>query len=124
METAMGMNGRIFGATLVVLAACGGERQPEAAPQADTAGPSFAAATAPPVLLMCGADTVSVQGTEQELQLHVNGETFNVLLSPSASGAKYQVAGDSTTFYWNQGQKGLVQVRGDLMPECELVPGV
>ena len=120
----MGMNGRIFGATLVVLAACGGERQPEAAPQADTAGPSFAAATAPPVLLMCGADTVSVQGTEQELQLHVNGETFNLLLSPSASGAKYQVAGDSTTFYWNQGQKGLVQVRGDLMPECELVPGV
>ena len=120
----MRVNGRIIGAGMLVLIACGGEKQPEATPHADTGGASVAAASAPSVLLMCGADTVSVQGTEAELQLHVNGETFRVLLSPSASGARYQVADDSTTFYWNHGQKGLVQVRGDLMPECELVPGI
>jgi membrane-bound inhibitor of C-type lysozyme len=81
-----------------------------------------APASARSVLLLCGADTVSVQGSESELQLHVHGETFNVSLSPSDSGAKYQVAGDSTTFYWNQGARGLIQVRGELMPECETLP--
>jgi hypothetical protein len=119
----MRMNGWILTPAVVLLAACGGEKRPESGPQADTAGPSMAAAAAPPVLLLCGADTVSVQGTEAELQLHVKGETFLVRLSPSPSGAKYQVAGDSTTFYWNHGATGLIQVRGELMPECEMVPG-
>ena len=111
----------VIGAT-AFLGACGGEKRPEAAPQADSAGSSTAVAAAPPVILLCGADTVSVQGTEAELQLHVHGETFPVKLSPSASGTKYQVAGDSTTFYWNHGATSLVQVRGDLMPQCEMVP--
>jgi membrane-bound inhibitor of C-type lysozyme len=74
------------------------------------------------MLLLCGADTASVQGTHAELQLNVSGESFLVQLVPSGSGAKYQVAGDSTTFYWNQGARGLIQVRGELMPECETLP--
>ena len=120
-ETVMRIPWR-FVAASVLLGACGGEKRPEAGPQADTAGPSTTVAAAPPVILLCGPDTVSVQGSEAELQLHVHGETFQVKLSPSASGAKYQVAGDSTTFYWNEGVTSLVQVRGDLMPQCEMVP--
>lgn len=107
----------------LLLIACGGERQAEAAPQADPAGSSPTTAAAPSILLLCGPDTVSVQGTGADLRLHVGGETFALRLSPSASGAKYQVAGDSTTFYWNHGATGLVQVRGDLMPECETLLG-
>ena len=120
-ETAMRTPWRVVGAT-VLLGACGGEKRPEAVPQADAPTRSTTVAAAPPVILMCGADTVSVQGTQSELQLHVHGETFQVKLSPSASGAKYQADADSTTFYWNQGATSLVQVRGDLMPQCEMVP--
>lgn len=108
----------------ILLAGCGEARRPEAGPHADTAAASVTvSATAPMMILLCGADTVSVQGTEDELQLHVNGESFQVKRSPSASGAKYQVADDSTTFYWSHGATSQVQVRGELMPECETVPG-
>ena len=114
---------RSIGAALAFLAACGGEPKGEAAIQADTAAPAQATAAPPSTVLLCGADTVSVQGASEEIQLHVRGETFPLRLTPSASGAKYQVASDSTTFYWNHGDRSLVQVRGDLMPECEMVPG-
>jgi membrane-bound inhibitor of C-type lysozyme len=108
---------------IILLAACGGEKRPEAGPPADSTNPLPVAATTTSVLLLCGADTVRVQGSDTEVQLHAHGETFRVVLTPSASGAKYQVADDSTTFYWNHGATSLVQVRGDLMPECEVVPG-
>ena len=106
----------------VLLAACGREQGRESGSRADTAESSATVAASHPVVLLCGADTISVQGTSPDLQLHVNGETFQVKLSPSASGARYQVSDDSTTFYWNQGATSLVQVRGDLMPGCEIVP--
>ena len=113
-----------FLTTTILLAACGGQKLPEADPPPGSAVPPAASAAAPSVLLLCGADTVSVQGTGDELKLHVQGETFLVRRTASASGAKYQVEGDSTTFFWNHGTRARVQVRGDLMPECETVPGM
>ena len=109
------------GATML-LVGCGGEKRQDTAPPADSTSPSTVTAATATTLLLCGADTVSVQGSASEFQLHVHGETVQVVLTPSASGAKYQVAGDSTTFYWNHGATSLVQVRGDLMPQCEMVP--
>ena len=108
--------------TTMLLATCGGEKRPEAAPPADNASASTATTTTASFLLLCGADTVSVRGSETEVELNAQGETFALVHTPSASGAKYQVAGDSTTFYWNHGATSLVQVRGDRMPECETVP--
>jgi len=108
-------------ALLVLIAACGKDKQPEAPPEAAVvAAPG--GATSRPSLLACGGDTVRVFGARDTLQVHALGEEFTVGLVPSASGAKYQVAGDSTTFYWNQGGRGLVQIRGELLPECEIVP--
>ena len=119
----MSLNSRsIIPAVVLLLAACGGEKQRDAAPQADSAGPATTIATSAPIVFLCGADTVSVQGSADQVRLHVHGETFLVSLTPSASGARYQVADDSTTFYWNQGATSLVQVRGELMPQCEMVP--
>ena len=109
-------------AATILLVACAGEKPPEAAPQGDSTATSTATATTASLILLCGADTVSVRGSAAEVQLHAKGETFLVALTPSASGAKYQVADDSTTFYWNQGATSLVQVRGELMPQCEMVP--
>ena len=105
---------------LVLFAGCGKDKQPE--PPAEAATTTSSTATARPVLLACGGDTVRVLGARDTLQLNVDGDLFTVVLVPSASGARYQVAGDSTTFYWNQGTRGLVQVRGELLPECEMVP--
>lgn len=105
---------------LVLFAACSKDKQPEAPPEVATTTSSTA--TSRPVLLACGGDTVRVLGAGDTLQLNVDGDLFTVGLVPSASGARYQVPGDSTTFYWNQGTRGLVQVHGELLPECDLVP--
>src|SRR5262245_36750565 len=121
-ETAVRISWHLIGAA-ILLAACGEGKPPEAAPPADSAASSSVTATSASLILLCGADTVSVQGSAAEVQLHVKGETFLVALTPSASGAKYQAADDSTTFYWNHGATSLVQVRGEQMPECEMVPG-
>ena len=108
---------------LVVSAACGAEKKADAAGEAGTPSSSIAAAASKSALLACGGDSVRVQGAREDtLQLNVHGEDFVVGLVPSASGAKYQVPGDSSTFYWNHGARALVQVRGDLLPECDLVP--
>ena len=73
----------LSGAALLLLQACGGERKADAA----AAEPAAAAAN-PAVLLLCGGDTISVQGSRDTLQLNVSGESFIVALVPSASGVR------------------------------------
>jgi membrane-bound inhibitor of C-type lysozyme len=102
---------------------CGGEKKAKSDSPAGAEPVEAAGATTPAVLLLCGADTISVQGGRGDtLQLNVNGESFLVGLVPSGSGARYQSASDTGTFFWNQGQRALVQVRGEALPECELIP--
>jgi membrane-bound inhibitor of C-type lysozyme len=109
---------------LAALVACGGAKQDESSPRADTATASTAPTASPSIVMLCGADTISVAGAPGDtLQLHVSGETFTVSLVPSASGAKYQAGADTSTFYWNQGNQALVQVHGDPLPACESIPG-
>jgi len=110
-------------ATLIVaLAGCGG-KQAESGIQADTVSVSRPATRGPVTIMLCGADTISVAGPPADtLQLNVQGETFTVSLVPSASGARYQAGTDSTTFYWIHGSQATVQIRGDALPECEVVP--
>lgn len=113
----------LSGTALTLLMSCGGEKKAETDAQAGAEPVAAAGATSPAVLLLCGADTISVQGTRGDtLQLNVSGESFVVGLVPSASGARYQSASDTGTFYWNHGQRALVQVRGEALPECELIP--
>jgi membrane-bound inhibitor of C-type lysozyme len=113
----------LAGTGLILLMACGGEKKGGAGTQAGEETSSIAAGVTPATLLLCGADTISVQGApEDTLQLNVNGESFVVALVPSASGAKYQAA-DTSTFYWNHGNRAQVQVRGEAFPECDLLPG-
>ena len=111
-------------AVLCLLAACAGEKQADSGIPADTASTTVVTAGAPPVTMLCGADTISVQGasTDSILQLHVLGETFLVGRVPSGSGAKYQAGSDTSTFYWNHGGQSLVQVRGEAFPQCEMIP--
>ena len=108
---------------LAALAACRRPRQDESSTRADTAA-SMVTTGSRPIVMLCGADTISVAGAPADtLQLHVSGETFTVTLVPSASGAKYQAGADTSTFYWNQGNQSLVQIRGDALPACEPIPG-
>jgi membrane-bound inhibitor of C-type lysozyme len=112
----------LAGAGLILLIGCG-EKKAETETQAAAEPAAAAAATSPPVLLLCGADSISVQGAREDtLQLNVHGESFVVALVPSASGAKYQAVADTGTFYWNHGNRALVQVRGEALPECDLIP--
>lgn len=113
----------LSGAVLILLMGCGGEKKAETETQAGADAVPAAAPTSPSVLLLCGADSISVQGApEDTLQLNVDGESFVVALVPSASGAKYQAAADTGTFYWNHGNRALVQIRGQALPECDLIP--
>lgn len=111
-------------AVLAALAACSGAKQDESTARADTVTARASTTGSPSVIMLCGADTISVAGAPADtLQLHVSGETFTVTLVPSASGAKYQAGADTSTFYWNQGNQALIQIRGDALPACDPLPG-
>ncbi len=115
---------RMIGIGFVTLmAACSADPKAGSTPRIDA--PRVAtAADAAAFLLLCGADTVSVTGVREDtLALHVQGETFKVHHVPSASGARYQAAADTGTGFWSQGDRAMVQVRGESLPECEMIVG-
>lgn len=116
--------GRMIGITLMTLmAACSAEPKAGSPPQND-APPAATAAGASTFFMLCGADSVSVTGAREDtLELHVQGETFKVHHVPSASGTRYVASADTGTVFWSQGDRALVQVRGQSLPECEMIVG-
>jgi heat shock protein HslJ/membrane-bound inhibitor of C-type lysozyme len=86
------------------------------APRAPAASPRPASPIT--ATLTCGADqvTVAIQGDTARLTL--GQQTWAMTQVRTASGAKYEVADDSTTSYWNKGQGGVLTVKGKAYPEC------
>lgn len=106
----------------LTMAACGGRA--EAGDRSHGTAAPAAGEEAPTLVMLCGADTISVAGGARDtLELRVHGETFTVVQVPAASGARYQ-APDSGTFFWSHGTQATVQVRGDALPACDPVVGL
>lgn len=73
----------------------------------------------------CGDRTVALEsGPGDRLRMTVAGEAFEVYPVPAASGAKYEAAGDPSTFLWTKGERAMLEVHGERAPECVAVaPG-
>ena len=71
------------------------------------------------MILQCGGTPVRVTlSGEQALIEGVHGQ-YLMEQVVSASGARYEVPGDSSTSFWNKGDKGMLTIKGDTFPECE-----
>jgi heat shock protein HslJ/membrane-bound inhibitor of C-type lysozyme len=89
------------------------------------AQPAAPAAPAAPRPATPAVGTFSCGG--ESLRVVFQGDTARVTLGTqqwvmtqvrTASGAKYEVAGDPTTSFWNKGQGGTLTVKGKVYPEC------
>src|SRR4030095_8924927 len=97
---------------------------------AEQAGGEMAAGMAPPpdtATAPVAADLKFVCGTENISFGHIGGRTVLTTSSGSldlrpvtaASGAKYVAVTDSTTSFWNKGDKGTLTIKGTKYPECK-----
>lgn len=68
--------------------------------------------------LGCGDTIVTVGVVGQNAVLEAAGERFELAPVRSASGQRFEAAGDSGTFFWPKADKSLVSIRGQLLPEC------
>lgn len=66
----------------------------------------------------CDGTLVSVGLDGERLVMTVAGESLDLDPVVAASGAKYALADDPTTFFWSKGDKAFVALRGDDLPEC------
>lgn len=68
--------------------------------------------------LRCGDETVVVGFSKAAMLMTVGGETFEMNPTASASGSKYEAAGDPTTTFWDKGDQTTITVKGRTLPEC------
>jgi uncharacterized lipoprotein YbaY len=69
-------------------------------------------------VLTCGEERVGIRYRPDALLLTVGTETFVLTPVPTASGARYEAASDSTTSLSRNGDRVLVTVRGRRLAEC------
>ena len=75
--------------------------------------------------LDCGARTARVgsvrSGDREVTRMTVDGERFEMNPVVSASGARYEAAGDPATQLWVKGDRATLTLRGATLPECAVV---
>jgi heat shock protein HslJ len=54
-------------------------------------------------------------------RLTIDGERYEMSSVVSASGARYEAAGDPTTQLWVKGDRATLTLRGEALPECVVV---
>lgn len=72
--------------------------------------------------MRCGAEEVLVGVDGGAVVIEARGDRYRLAPVPAASGAKYEMAGDSETFFWSKGGSALVSLAGETLPECALAP--
>lgn len=68
--------------------------------------------------LLCGTEKIVVSPGESGLTLRAGGESFTLQPVPAASGSKFVLPGDDSTYYWSKGSTARVQIKGKALPEC------
>ncbi len=71
-----------------------------------------------PAVLRCGSRDIAVEYAKDRLRLTLGGETFDMGPVAAASGAKYAAVDDPTTTFWSKGDRGMLVLRGQPLPEC------
>jgi len=75
--------------------------------------------------LDCGPRTARVgivRGGDRDItRLTIDGERYEMSSVVSASGARYEAAGDPTTQLWVKGDRATLTLRGEKLPECAVV---
>lgn len=72
-------------------------------------------------VLRCGDEEVELQFQPDGAVLTAAGVRYPLAQVRSGSGARYEAAGDSTTWAWNKGQETRVSVRGRDLGVCRPV---
>jgi heat shock protein HslJ/membrane-bound inhibitor of C-type lysozyme len=91
------------------LAAC-------SAPVAPPAAPGAAAPLT--TVYNCGGRRALVTTTPETARVQIDNQSFDLKLTRSASGARYEASGEAGTVFWNKGERALLTVRGRELPEC------
>ncbi len=75
--------------------------------------------------LDCGPRTARVGIVRRDgsdvTRLTIDGERFEMKSVVSASGARYEAAGDPATQLWVKGDRATLTLRGETLPECAVV---
>ncbi len=109
-------------ALVAIVWALGRNRRP-----ADQAGGEMAAGMAPPdtatapvadLKFVCGDQRISFSHVGERAVLTTSSGSFDLRPVTTASGAKYQAVTDSTTSFWNKGDRGTLVIKGTSYPEC------
>ncbi len=71
----------------------------------------------------CGDKLVQFTlGADNSASMGIANVSYALEQVVTASGAKYENLGDSTTYLWNKGSKATVSIDGQDLPECNEVP--
>jgi membrane-bound inhibitor of C-type lysozyme len=114
-------------AVVLVVWALGRNRRP-----ADQTGGEMAAGMAPPpadtaaapvadLKFACGDQKISFSHIGDRAVLTTASGSFDLRPVTVASGAKYVAVTDSTTSFWNKGDKATLKLKGTKYPECTAV---
>jgi membrane-bound inhibitor of C-type lysozyme len=114
-------------AVVLVVWALGRNRRP-----ADQTGGEMAAGMAPPpadtaaapvadLNFACGDQKISFSHIGDRAVLTTASGSFDLRPVTVASGAKYVAVTDSTTSFWNKGDKATLKLKGTKYPECTAV---
>lgn len=68
---------------------------------------------APAQQWLCGGQAVRVSAGAEGIVVAAGGDRLAMAQVPAASGAKYGIAGDETTWFWDHGGEAMFALRGD-----------
>jgi heat shock protein HslJ/membrane-bound inhibitor of C-type lysozyme len=71
----------------------------------------------------CGEHTVIFGALGAHERMIVDGEAFDLKPVVSASGARFEALDDPDTSFWSRGDRATVEVRGETLPECQIISG-
>jgi heat shock protein HslJ/uncharacterized lipoprotein YbaY len=86
-------------------------------------GPAPSPVAESSVVYQCGDQEATLRVEDGQARLSVLDETFLLTRTPAASGAKYEVPGDPSTFFWTKGERAMLEIRGHRYTECETAGG-
>ncbi len=70
----------------------------------------------------CGDAALLAIGDGDQLLLQFGDSQWQLQATEAASGARYQAAEDSGTWFWNKGERAQLSVGGQTYPECTTEP--
>jgi membrane-bound inhibitor of C-type lysozyme len=112
-------------AVVLVVWALGRNRQPAEEARGEMAAgmtppPDTAAApAASDIKFVCGTENISFGHIGDRAVLTTSSGSLDLRPVTTASGAKYVAVIDSTTSFWNRGDRGTLVIKGTKYPECK-----